>query len=118
MKKTIKYHANSTSMKTKDRRFLIIKPVNNNDKETLIENVNVIEIKALVSDVGEKPGVMSELQGKDKIKRSLIFLSDDAMFELFISLHHHYMERPAELRKAKEKKELDDAKGKGTEESA
>lgn len=87
---TIKHFANSTEYRTKNRRFTIIKPVKSKDDLTLMENQNLIHIKAMVSDVGPKPGVRHNLTHNGKVKESLIGLSDQAMFELYIALNEYY----------------------------
>lgn len=87
---TIKHFANSTEYRTKNRRFTIIKPVKSKDDLTLMENQNLIHIKAMVSDVGPKPGVIHKLTHNNKVKESIIGLSDQAMFELYVGLNEYY----------------------------
>jgi hypothetical protein len=50
---------------------------------------NVIRIKALTSEVGEKPGVKHNLSKNKKIKYTGMGLSDEALIELYMGLSHY-----------------------------
>jgi hypothetical protein len=50
---------------------------------------NVIHFKALVSDVGPGEGAKTEFSENGKIKYSYVGLTNDAVIELYVSLHHY-----------------------------
>lgn len=79
----VRRFSNGTTLKFKNRRFAIFKDVKN-------ENVNRIHIKALTSDVGKEPGIQTTLSSNEKIKETMLNLSEVALFELYISLHKHF----------------------------
>jgi hypothetical protein len=53
------------------------------------EAPNLIFIKALTANVGNKPGVRHELTKNKKIKVSTIGLSDEGLVELYMALTHY-----------------------------
>lgn len=100
------HHANSTSYRTKNRQFTVIKPTISNENHTLRENKNMIHIKAMVSDVGAEPGVIHKLSHNDKCKESIIGLSDQSLFDLWRTLGM-YFENQHNIVKDKERKQLE-----------
>lgn len=79
----VRRFSNGTTLKFKNRRFAIFKDIGN-------ESVNRIHIKALTSEVGKEPGIQTILSSDEKIKETLLNLSEVALFELYISLHKHF----------------------------
>lgn len=79
----VSHFSNGTTLKFKNRRFSIFK-----DKKN--ESVNRIHISALTSDVGKEPGIQTTLSSNEKIKETMLNLSEVALFELYISLHKYF----------------------------
>lgn len=71
------------TVKAKNRRFAIIK------KEVDGINRNMIYITSLVSETGKIDGVITKFSDNDKVKYSLIGLSDEAIRELYTCMHHY-----------------------------
>ncbi len=101
------HHANSTSFRTKNRNFLILKPTVSEEILELRENQNLIHIKSMVSEVGAEPGVIHKLTHNGKCKESIIGLSDQALFDLWRTLGM-YFENQHSIMKDKQRKQLEE----------
>ena len=94
----VRHFSNGTTLKFKNRRFAIFKDIKN-------ESVNRIHIKALTSDVGKEPGIQTTLSSNEKIKETMLNLSEVALFELYISLHKHFQYNQPKFEEEKPKEE-------------
>ena len=81
--------SNSTEVIAENRRFMIIKPVTNVETNELHKN-NLIVIKSLTKHTGIEPGAKSSLIRNDRVKKTIIGLSDEALFELHLTLAKHF----------------------------
>ena len=70
-------------IKAKNRRFAVVK------KEVDGKNRNMIYITSLTSETGKEDGAITKLSENEKIKYSLVGLSDEAIQELYACLHHY-----------------------------
>ena len=77
-----RYH-NSVKVKGINRRINIFKQLKD-DKE-----INTIYISSLVSETSKELGGISYLSTNNKIKHTLIGLSNDAIEELYACLHYY-----------------------------
>ena len=71
------------TVKAKNRRFEMVK------KEVNGKNRNMIHITSLTSETGKEDGAITKLSDNEKIKYSLVGLSDEAIKELYVCLHHY-----------------------------
>jgi hypothetical protein len=90
-KLTIKSYKNAVITRGHNRRTSIYTKTNRDkvEKEEDIIDSNEMQFVALTSEVTDGPGVDYGLHCKGKIKVSHVRLSDDAILELYISLHHY-----------------------------
>lgn len=51
---------------------------------------NAIAFKALVTDVGVEPGIKHELSACNRIKKTVVFLTDEALVETYLALKHYF----------------------------
>lgn len=79
----LKKYNDAFTVKGKNRRFAVIK------KEIDGKNRNMIHITSLTSETGKEDGAVSMLSENEKIKYSLVGLSDEAIKELYACLHHY-----------------------------
>ena len=68
------------TIKAKNRRFAVVKKC---------KNRNMIYITSLTSETGKEDGAITKLSENEKIKYSLVGLSDEAIKELYACLHHY-----------------------------
>ena len=71
------------TIKAKNRRFAVVK------KEVDGKNRNMIYITSLTSETGKEDGAITKLSENEKIKYSLVGLSDEAIKELYACLHYY-----------------------------
>jgi hypothetical protein len=69
----LKKYEDAFTIKAKNRRFAVVK------KEFDGKNRNMIYITSLTSETGKEDGVISKLSKNEKIKYSLIGLTDEAI---------------------------------------
>jgi hypothetical protein len=74
---------NACTIKAKNRRFAVVK------KEIDGNSRNMIYITSLTSETGKEDGVITKLSKNEKIKYTLLGLSDEAIKELYTCLHHY-----------------------------
>lgn len=81
-------YKNAINLKGKNRRYLIQKPLIKD--ETLdyekYSKDNIIVIKSLTKDTSKNPGILHKLLCNDKIKQSVICLSNESIIELYETL--------------------------------
>jgi hypothetical protein len=76
-------YKDSFTIKAKNRRFAVVK------KEVDGKNRNMIYITSLTSETGKEDGVIAKLSENEKIKYSLVGLSDEAIKELYTCIHYY-----------------------------
>lgn len=88
----IRTFANSTELKSKNRRFTVIKPVKNIVTNEL-QNFNIISIKTLIDDKISKDTNQPIITCNGKVKETLLGLTDNGLLELYITLDIHFREK-------------------------
>ena len=68
------------TIKAKNRRFAVVKKG---------KNRNMIYITSLTSETGKEDGAITKISENEKIKYSLVGLSDEAIKELYACLHNY-----------------------------
>ena len=99
-KTTITSTRNSTEVKSNRRRVQICQLTETSETgEVTFIGKNTIAFKALVADVGAKPGVLHKTSDCERIKTSAVVLTDDALVEVYYALKAHFERHATEASK-------------------
>lgn len=88
----VRTFTNSTELKSKNRRFTVIKPIKKIDSEEL-QDFNIISIKTLVSDKISEKSNEPIITCKGKVKETLIGLTDEGLEDLYFILNIHFRQK-------------------------
>lgn len=88
----VKTFANSTELKSKNRRFTVIKPLKKIDSEEL-QDFNIISIKTLITNKISEKSNEPIITCKGKVKETLIGLTDEGLEELYFILDIHFRQK-------------------------
>lgn len=83
---------NATKLSFNNKQFNIVKPLEKDSKTELMSNVNVLEIKSLMLPEdynNDNPTAICTVVN-DKIKRTILKLSDEGLVLLYNALHLHF----------------------------
>jgi hypothetical protein len=91
IKPRIEQWNNSVTIKANRRRIEVgsFMTKDDNNVESAL-GTNAIAFKALVTDVGVEPGIKHELSACNRIKKTVVYLTDEALFETYIALKHYF----------------------------
>lgn len=81
---------NSVTIKANRRRVEVGSFIAKEDNDETATGKNAIAFKALVSDVGAEPGVKHVLSDCNRIKRTVVYLTDEALLETYVALKHYF----------------------------
>ena len=91
VKPRIEQWNNSVTIKANRRRIEVgsFMTKDDNNAESAL-GTNAIAFKSFVADVGAEPGIKHELSACNRIKKTVVYLTDEALFETYIALKHYF----------------------------